>query len=99
MFALFILMLFGFTATVDKVEDNVVNVVFSDNKGSSMSVDMPSVIIPCDVSEGDVIYINKDSDVIQISCSEPVNTADVDIRIDPVTGKISYIIKGVKISL
>ena len=96
---LLLLIISSYTGTVDQVEGDLAHVIFSLDGSEQMSVDLPIVMLPCNVSEGDTIYLNKTEKVTKITCSKPKSSANVEIRVDPKTGNYDYIIKGIQIDL
>ena len=86
------------TATVDRVENNMAHVVFTLEDSSRVSTDIPVALLPCQVSEGDTLYINKSSGTTHIRCTEqPPPT--VEVTVNPTTGEIEYTIQGLQINL
>ena len=81
----------GYTATVDKVEDNLAHVVFDFENSENL--------LPCEVSEGDTLHVRTNNGVTEIRCAEPAPTANVDVLINPTTGEIQYVIQDLQIEL
>ena len=94
-----LLLIMNYTATVDRVENNMAHIVFVFENSETIATDVPTAILPCEVSEGDTLYIKKTDTVTEIRCTEPIPSANVDIRINPTTGEIEYIIEGIQIDL
>ena len=89
----------GYTATVDKVEDNLAHVVFDFENSENVAADVPVALLPCEVSEGDTLHVRTNNGVTEIRCAEPAPTANVDVLINPTTGEIQYVIQDLQIEL
>ena len=90
----FMLMAMGYTATIDKVENDLAHVIFSVEGSERFEADIPVALIPCEVDEGVTLYIRKTNESTQIRCTEfPVPT--VEVIVDPATGAILYRIKDI----
>jgi hypothetical protein len=87
------------TGTVDRVENDFAHVVFAFQNSENIATDIPIALLPCEISEGDVLYVRKMNGVTQISCSEPSPAAEIEVRVDPETGEIEYVIKNLQIVL
>ena len=88
------LMAMGYTATIDKVENDLAHVIFSVEGSERFEADIPVALIPCEVAEGVTLYIRKTNESTQIRCTEfPVPT--VEVIVDPATGAIRYRIKDI----
>ena len=95
-----ILFLINSVATVDRIEGDSVNVSLRSD-GEDLSLDIPKFLIPCNIREGDRVYIDKSDSITRISCSEidSSSAGKVDIRIDPASGRVEYVIRGLEIEL
>jgi|TARA_Y100000996_G_scaffold414024_1_gene403774 hypothetical protein len=90
----FTLMAMGYTATIDKVEDNLAHVLFAAEGQERFEAHIPVDLIPCDADEGTTLYIRKTNESTQIRCTEfPPPT--VEVIVDPATGAIRYRIKDI----
>ena len=87
------------TATVDRVENEFAHIVFDLRGSDNVATDIPVTLLPCEVSEGDTLYVRKINGVTEIRCSEPEPTAEIEVRVDPETGEIEYVIKNLIIDL
>jgi hypothetical protein len=93
----------GFVGTVEKIENQLVEVIIALHDSEQViQANIPAVMIPCEVSAGDVIHIQKTEEVTEIRCTQPPpipSTTTLEIQIDPLTGEMRYVLKGMKIEL
>lgn len=56
---------------VDKTTDTTIiaEAVFEKNKVEM--IEIPRLIIPCNLKEGDVFYFIESADVVEVRCGEP----------------------------
>ncbi len=94
-----LLLIMSYTATVDRVENDIAHIVFVFEGTENIATDIPTSILPCKVSEGDTLYIRKADTVTEIRCTEPVPSTNLDIRINPSTGEVEYVIESVQINI
>ena len=87
------------TATIDRVENDFAHVVFALQSSENIAADIPVALLPCEVAEGDTLYVRKLNGVTEIRCSNPPPSPEVEIRIDPETGEVEYVIKNLVIDL
>ena len=86
----------SYTGTIDRVENDFAHIVFTFESSERISTDIPVALIPCEVAEGDVLYVRKTSESTEIRCTEFVQPAPtVDVQINPTTGEMQYIIKDI----
>ena len=87
--------------TVDRVENNLAHVVFAFEELGNIATDIPVELLPCEVSEGDRLFVRKTNGTTEIRCTEspPVDPASLEVRIDGATGEVQYIIKDIPIEL
>ena len=84
----------NFIGTVDKVENDLAHVVFAYENAETIDTYLPIQLIPCDISEGDKLYVRKTNETTEIRCTE-FSPPTVDIIINPVTNEINYQIKDI----
>lgn len=93
----------GFIGTVEKIENQLVEVVIALHDSEQViQANIPAVMIPCEVSAGDIIHIQKTEEVTEIRCTQPPatpSTTTLEIEIDPLTGETRYVLKGIEIEL
>ena len=81
-------------AIVDRVEDKFAHIVFNFENSTSIAADIPVALIPCEISEGDTLYVRKTNEITEIRCAE-FPPPSVEIIIDPTNGGVQYIIKNI----
>ena len=84
----------NFIGTVDKVENDLAHIVFAYENAGTFDTHLPIELIPCDISEGDRLYVRKTNETTEIRCTE-FSPPTVDIIINPVTNEIHYQIKDI----
>ena len=84
----------SYTGTVDRVENNVAHIVFTFENSETVATDLPVALIPCEISEGDMLYVRKTNETTEIRCTE-FPRPSVDIIMNPTTGEIQYTIKDI----
>ena len=90
----------GYAGTVDRVESNFAHVVFTLDDSTNIEADIPIALLPCEVEEGDRLFVQKTNNITEIRCSKPAApTANVEIIVNPVSGDIQYVIRGLEIEL
>ena len=94
-----LLAIMGYTGTVDRVENNIAHVVFVLEGSEDIATDIPVALLPCEISEGDKLYVKKTEHATEIRCTEAPPTANVQVNIDPATGEVEYRITGIEIEL
>ena len=62
---------FCLLGVVDQVQGDDVHAELTAGDGSSMAVDLPLWMFPCEVSEGDMFYFTKTNGVLELRCGEP----------------------------
>jgi hypothetical protein len=86
----------SYTGTIDRVENDFAHIVFTFEGAGRIATDIPTALIPCEVSEGDVLYIRKTSESTEIRCTEFVQAAPtVEVLVNPATGDIQYRIQDI----
>ena len=60
-----------FLCVVDQIIDQTVVAEASNAVGQIEIIQLPSVMIPCDVKEGDVFYVINEAGVVEVRCGEP----------------------------
>tara|TARA_B100000214_G_scaffold160993_1_gene115487 strand:- start:462 stop:680 length:219 start_codon:yes stop_codon:yes gene_type:complete len=66
-----IVALVAFLGAVDMVESGYAFSELTDKNGNIMEAEIPLLMFPCKVSEGDMFYIVHIDDVTEIRCGEP----------------------------
>ena len=94
----------SYVGTVDRVENNFAHVVFAIEELGNVATDIPVELLPCEVSEGDRLYVRKTDTTTEIRCTEIVpesqsDPATLELRIDGTTGEVQYVIKDIPIEL
>ena len=56
---------------VDQVIDQAVIAEVSEISGKSNFVEMPKILIPCSVKEGDIFHVINIDGVVEVRCGEP----------------------------
>jgi hypothetical protein len=56
---------------VDQVQGSSVFVELSTSNGEITNMDMPVWMLPCEVNEGDIFYIERNDGITEIRCGEP----------------------------
>ena len=90
------------TGIVNEVENDTAQVFFPTAASGFVVTEYISTdLLPCEVSEGDTIYIRKSENVTEIRCTEFPESypPSLELRVDPATGEIQYIIKDIEIEL
>ena len=59
----------NFIGTVDKVENDLAHVVFAYENAETIDTHLPIELIPCDISEGDRLYVRKTNETTEIRCT------------------------------
>jgi len=94
----------SYAGLVSEIENDSARVIVPREEGPLIS-DISTGLLPCEVSVGDTVYIRKNDEVTEIRCTEfpdeesENSSASVDIRINPVTGEIEYVIRNIEIEL
>ena len=60
-----------FLCVVDQIVDQTVVAESSNAAGQIEVIQLPSVMIPCDVKEGDIFYIINEAAVVEVRCGDP----------------------------
>jgi len=85
--------------TINKIENDVVHIVFEGENSVSYNIVMPSILVPCEASVGDNIYVRKTEDMTIVRCTAfpviPPTSPTIEVRIDPSTGEMEYIIQNI----
>ena len=58
---------------VDQVHGLSVSVEINSADGNVQNLDIPTLLFPCEVREGDFFYMNNVDGVMEIRCGEPPN--------------------------
>ena len=67
-----VIMAFCFLGLVDRVEDEYALVEYYDNDSNKVHYsEIPLVLFPCNIQEGDFFYANEVDGVMEIRCGEP----------------------------
>ncbi len=56
---------------VDQVIDQAVIAEVSEVSGKSKFIEMPKIVIPCSVKEGDMFHVINVDGVVEVRCGEP----------------------------
>jgi len=84
----------GYTGTIDRVENDIAHIVFAFENSEQVATDLPVALIPCEISEGDVLYVRITNETTEIRCTE-FPRPSVEVVVDPTTGSVQYIIKDI----
>ena len=57
--------------SIDVIEDRMAHVVFTTDGVETYEADIPVELFPCEVSEGDLFYVQTIDGVTEIRCGEP----------------------------
>ena len=67
-----VVMAFCFLGLVDRIEDDYALVeYYSDARDKVYYAEMPLILFPCAIREGDLFYVNEIDGVMEIRCGEP----------------------------
>lgn len=56
---------------VDQVTNETVIAEVSESTGSTKITEIPKLVIPCELSEGDMFHIVNIEGVVEVRCGEP----------------------------